>query len=55
VSMYSAESMAGHLVHECGVREPWHAEVLLSFEDQRGDGVPAVFDEPVSHPPVGVR
>ena len=50
VAMYSAESMAGYLVHKCNVREPWHAEVLLSFE-ARQQGVPEEFEEPVAHPP----
>lgn len=37
-----------------GYRRPWHAELALSFDDYRGEGIPAVFEEPVAEPPGGV-
>jgi len=50
---YSAETMARYLVEKCDVREPWHAEVLLSFEEpSREREVRPVFEEPVSEPPM---
>jgi len=50
---FSAETMAGYLVEKCGVREPWHAEVLLSFQWPRDrGGLPAVLDEPEVTPPM---
>lgn len=49
---FDAETMAGHLVEKCDVREPWHAEVLMSFEWPRDRGeLPPIFEEPVAHPP----
>jgi len=51
---YDAETMAGYLIRQ-GIREPWHAEVCLSFS-RPGDGDLAdVFDEPDARPPEGVR
>jgi len=44
--------MAGYLVEKCGVREPWHAEVVLTFTARRSDGELAdEFDGPVARPP----
>ncbi|ELY92870.1 hypothetical protein, partial [Natrialba taiwanensis] len=59
---FSAETMARYLVENCNVREPWYAEVLMSFEwpwsedgprDRRE--LPPVLDEPVARPPEDCR
>lgn len=45
---YNPDSAAGWLVRN-GMRKPWHAELVLSFESSRE--LPAAFREPVAEPP----
>jgi len=54
-STYDPETMAGYLVEKCGVREPWHAEVVLEFSPRRDDrDLAEEFEEPAERPPEGV-
>lgn len=48
---YSAETMARYIVDKCGVEKPEYAEALIAFEDPGSNGIPTVYDEPVSEPP----
>jgi len=47
---YEPWAMARHLAGE-GIREPWHAEVVLEFSRPDGAIVPDVFADPVAEPP----
>jgi len=49
LATYDPEVAAGALV-EWGYREPWHAELALSFT-RHGKGVPGAFEERVARPP----